>query len=277
MKYSLLLYLTFSIGCSSAKQNNQTDKPSDSLKKYSYYIGFEVVKFHSGGMATISVGNGTGFFIRQKDGLYLITAKHNVVPCENGEKLFLKNLFVWLQDRHGVPTEKVSIDPIQFLNLQCREQKNDTDAIAIKVIKPISVYSIESFLSNIPTELNEVEMWGYPENKKDTSNRLDYELISNTLLPSGSYSFETKQDSATKEIDWTNSYLVSRTSINNNSRSGYSGSPTFMKDKKTGKFVFIGLNWGHGDFGIGEKYLELVRPNIVLSQIESLDDRFNIK
>jgi hypothetical protein len=171
----------------------------------------------------------------------------------------------------------VSIDAFQFFDLQCRQQKKDTDAIAIKVIKPMTVYSVESFLLPIPTEYNEVEMWGYPENKKDTSASLEYELISKTFLPTGSYSFETLHDTLTHKTDSVNSYLVSKTSINNNSRSGYSGSPTFMKDKKTGEWVFIGLNWGHGDFGAGDKYLELVRPNIVLSHIESLDDRFNMK
>lgn len=277
LKYYLLIYLTFIIGCFSAQKNTTKEIPADSLKKYSYYIGSEVIKLRSDGLMTVMVGNGTGFFIRDKKGLYFVTARHNIVPCENGERLFTKTIFFWLQEESGSPTNKISIEPTQFYQLPCHQKNNDTDVIAIKVIKPISVYSIESFLLNIPTEYDEVEMWGYPENKKDTSASLEYELISNTTLPSGSYSFETKQDSATKEIDWINSYLVSKTSINNNSRSGYSGSPTFMKDKKTGKWVFIGLNWGHGDFGAGDKYLELVRPNIVLSQIESLDDRFTIK
>jgi hypothetical protein len=120
-------------------------------------------------------------------------------------------------------------------------------------------------------------MWGYPENKRDTSNRTDYELISNTILPVNSYSFETLHDTTKNITDWTNSYLVSKTATIDDSRHGYSGSPVFMKNKNTKQWIFIGLNWGHGDFGGGDKYLEQVRPNIVLSQIESLDDRFNIK
>ena len=235
MKYLLIACFTFIVDCSSAQKINQVSKLDDTLKKYSYYIGFEIVKFHSGGLATAYSGNGTGFFIRQKNGLYFITAKHNIVPCENGEKLFLKKIFIWLQDKQGVPTEKVSIEPFQFNDLVCRQKVNDTDAIVIKVIKPISVNSIESFIFNIPTEYNEVEIWGYPENKKDTSNREDYELISNTHLPANGYSFETLHDTTKNITDWTNSYLVSKTAAIDDLRHGYSGSPVFIKNKKTKK------------------------------------------
>lgn len=267
MKYSLPIYLILIFGCFSAQQNKKSNNKEDALKKYSYYIGFEIVKFYSGGSATVTTGNGTGFFIRDKEELYLVTARHNVVPCENYEKLFLKNIFVWLQDKSGSPTERILIEPMQFFDLQCIQQKNDTDAIVIKVSKSLTVYSIESFISKIPTEYEEVKIWGYPENKNDTSNRPDYTLISNTYLPPNRYSFEIICDTTTNKIDSVNFFLVSKTATIDNSRHGYSGSPVFIKNKKTKKWVFIGLNWGHGDFGGGDKYLALVRSSLILSKI----------
>lgn len=268
-----LLILTYSL-CHSQKKDNIK---FDSLKKYSYFIGMEKIEPLSEGLVTIHIGNGTAFFIRQNAKLYLITARHNLVDCRNGNKLFLKKLFFWLQDEKGFPTKKIFIEPTQFVDLKCRDQISDTDAIAIKVDIDLDVFSIESFIKDIPNEYDEISIYGYPENRKDTSKKTDYQLVSNTIIPKDSFSHNTIQDPKTKITDLVNSYLLSRTSINNNGRSGYSGSPTFMKDKRTGVWVFIGLNWGHGEFNKGEKYLALVRPDIVLKQIQSLADKFIIR
>lgn len=252
---TLLFFIrTFSIG-----------QPTDYLKKYSYYIGAEAITAINDGVVTVSSFNGTGFFIRKKDELYLVTARHIAVPCKNGKINFLIKMFVYLHDNNGLPTEKIFINIEQFLNLRCTVQNKDTDAIVIKVSNPLSVYSVEDFILDIPKKYKEVEIWGYPKNNKDTS--AEQRTISNTLLTRSKYSFVSILDTNTNKVDLVNSFLVSKVVIFDSSRTGYSGSPVFIKNTKTKKWVLVGLNWGHGDFGKGENYLEMVRQNIISEMI----------
>src|SRR5688572_14249529 len=77
VKYLILLIVFIIVSCS----QSVTVRPQDiqqSLKKYSYFIiGFKPV-----GNGILETASGTGYFIRDNNRLYFLTAKHVLTPCD---------------------------------------------------------------------------------------------------------------------------------------------------------------------------------------------------
>jgi hypothetical protein len=224
----------------------QSSKGTDSLRKFSYLITQRI----KGQNDSIIRLQGTGFFIREKGKLFLLTAKHVLVPVENDcRKLNYPNdegiMYI------NLVTEKGNINgqhiPINVKKIrdtsQCYDIRISPDFISYEITETnnYKIYSIESLIKQLPNKLGEIKIWGYPQ-KTSSDNNGVYESTGSELLNTKNYYPKTDYFyTSKKDVDYINNMIRLNDLKVNTTYGGYSGSPAFIKDNNTNKWVFYGL------------------------------------
>lgn len=235
----------------------------DSLRKYSYYIVSDTMKptLIPGQAQTYVNPIGTGYFIRHKRKLYLLTALHVLTGCrfqrdldssirvnepfpdavkvfynkENGEIPNKPENYFWLDIRH-LKNKKCPITPI------------DPDIVACEINFPLTdtVYSIEHLInvkSSIDTN-GTISIWGYPlaelakstlfYNNRLIANSTNLKFSNNNFLKNYKFIW----DSGKEVTYWIHHVIQSKDVTASEEMKGYSGSPVFIKNKNG--WIFIG-------------------------------------
>ena len=232
-----------------------SQKKYDSLKKYSYFI-YGIVNDNRWSEAT-------GFFIKKKNKLFLISALH-VFSGRNidhtMEMGYPNILYLRIKNHSVTPTYfPINISKIKDTVRDADFYINpDVFVYEIKLLKAIKIYSIEKFIKPVPCDKAvNVITCGYPIDQKASKKE--------TLVASPVLIHERVIGNYCKPIYWTDhkvndniNYLIS---ANNGIRDGSSGSPVYFIIQD--KIYFAGLI----SVGTNENAASVVRPQNVLSKI----------
>jgi hypothetical protein len=239
MKYSLLIYLISIIGCSSAQQTVKQGIPVDSLKKYSYFIaGFEIVNPATGEAIT---SGGTCFFLKEKDELYLTTAKHVMTGCDSIKAVHYPSILNVFSPNYD---NLISIEtkPIRD-TAACLPFYADPDVIVIKVSNKIQVNVVNDFMLEPFLEVGNTVIYGFPgiNNIKPSGFRIV--PADSIMLKENSYSYVS--ESINNHTDTINYHIYAEHYTFDYLGKGYSGSPVFVQDKLSKKWRVAGIAVGY--------------------------------
>jgi hypothetical protein len=179
---------------------NLADSQSFSyLKKFSYLI--VSIKIDSSGQKRNALTNGTGFFVRQNDSLYLVTARHVLTGYDPYKRPKVKPrlgppnyIAVWYQSRDTSAPPKYKLIPLpQAIIQQPPFPAHDLpDVYVLNVTGDFDdgkINSIDSLLHNTRGEIDSLSIgdavvsYGYPdEPKNDTARNSDAALDPNVIL-----------------------------------------------------------------------------------------------
>lgn len=257
MKYPILL-LVLNIVC--PRSFCQQNISGDSLKKYSYTL--------------LPLGNseltneGTGFFIQDKKGLYLVTAMH--VFCEidsSSQKVVCPFTF-------GITYTK-SNGFIQFPIPKKNYTLADlnTDVIVIKMDnKWIGlVNTVNHFIVNDFDELGDVTIFGQGV-ERDASS-MSFGSLNNIHLQSQTYRvIKQFTDSRTKHTDSIGSLIVSKDFKASQIYKGFSGSPVFIQKRNANSWELIGVLVSVGNIKTNSEtqgYLRAVKLKYAINKINN--------
>jgi hypothetical protein len=234
-----LLAFLVSLCCAFTPAHSQENPRYDSLQQYSYRFSFDAPM---GGEDFYHAG-GTGFFIRKKDRLYFITARHVMTGCgsENlKDPLYPDSLSIIFP----VDSTRLSIGIKKWKDsAACKTfvEMADIMAIAIDTSKAKGIASLEKLIAPLPANMEqEFVTFGYPTRAYNPQKPLAppvqmgsgrysrYKLRSNAIAVKG------KMDSYNYWIEDT-AITIDRT------LKGRSGSPVFTWDKKSNSWKLMGV------------------------------------
>lgn len=255
-KIFILVGLTISLN--SFCQDNQ-----DSLAKYSYSIvGFTLPK---GGAF------GSGFFIKNKNSLYLVTAKHVLTGCGNyGVELdnMPKSMNVFIK---GPPLQAFNINTeIIKKDIPCKESFYDSDFIVTIISNQFSNYvnSVEKLISPPYKNVKQVSIFGYPEYIYGKGNDKYYFINPISMnLHKKIYGFYVKEDSLKNINNASCFFEVDKFMEDYDSLGGFSGSPIFVQDDTSKKWRILGVFTGSGINYNGNTAIWFVPIEIIMNKI----------
>ncbi|PWT96806.1 MAG: hypothetical protein C5B52_14875 [Bacteroidetes bacterium] len=245
----------------------------DSLSDYSYFLfGVKGGYFNKKSGTEAEFYFGTGFFVKQDQKVFLVSAKHVLTPCNivdsSRDDDFPDSLYVRIKSRK---TKRYMLYPIRIKmdSVQCRPYYQEADAYAYEIKNPSKYFinSVEKFVvDDVADSSIESEAYtcGYPnvvslnfeelmKNKPKISKiKLASKLNMVLVLGDGIY-------------DTINYFANLDSGV---LRSGNSGSPVFFQDKKDGKFIFGGL-LSRGSTHTHETYF--VKPKEVIEKIREVN------
>lgn len=278
MKYLFITLMILS-SCTSATEDDKDSEviysldDSDSLSKYSYFVYGGINFIDTLDKNRGAIVQGTGFFIANNNNLYFITAKHVLaVPNEPAiKKVTPKSndslMNIYMEDG----SERANM-PIFYLNVKkIRDTTKDVtfvfspDVISYKVTdsEHLHINDINQFIpSYLPKRMGDICIFGFAssgnsfEGAKFAANPKSKVLIKK-------YSFGYKNEYEKSKIDYFD-YVVTPTDYKvTESLHGYSGSPAFVKDLDTNKWVFLGITAGvHPDFNL----MFFVKPEFIKTE-----------
>lgn len=249
----------------------QAQIENEELKKYSYPIyGFK-------GMTPMT---GTGFFIKRKGNLYLITAKHVLSSCrENGIKVKhypdTMNVYVKFSDTtYGL----IEMDIREIRDTtKCLSEIIELDAGIIKLDTAWNNYvnSVERFIAEPYPEYDKCFIWGYPFHKYVVNDSFDINVgasLINFIYPNFRM---TRQfiDSSSLVEDSLN-YIISSNGFEWNKigpLEGFSGSPVFLRNIHTNNWQLVGILIKGESVPNKKRILIIARIEMVLKMIDELN------
>lgn len=181
---------------------------------------------------------GTCFFIRHNQKLYLITAKHVIMPCKQGERRpLITNITI--EDNNGYPTKMIPVNVAPYFDTShCTP-----DIIAINIPDNFNANSVEQFLFSNFKQVDEVHIYGYPgiEYKRygdstfvySKANHLTITNANNKFFRSYTDSINEIKDTLIFGIETPNKMIEPYT---DKKLGGFSGSPVFIKDANSTKW-----------------------------------------
>lgn len=235
MRYTLLCLITLFVSYQ-AKCQNETD----SLSKYSYNI--LGINFVNGKTETIL---GSCFFFRKNRNIYLVTAKHVVSGCDTGygkHTHFPDDLAVNLHGNAILPLHiKEYKDTVNCKSADFEIFKIKTDSIHEKYI-----YSVESLIDDIPNKRLSAVMIGYPgtmyKNDSLTGNGIIPFTAKKLLINKGDYKIFYLTPDYKQTFDSSEIMIECSLSVDTENRlNGFSGSPFFVQDKKSKRWIAVGI------------------------------------
>lgn len=253
----LLVIIGF-INCNNSPSNTQKTDYSittldtiqnynhDSLKKYSYeLIGFKILPNGT------QPENGTCFFIRKKERLFLVTAKHVISGCKNGavSPNHPDTMYVIIKDTKTEKDNWILLDLIAINKggITCLSASEEPDVQVIEIdtkkfSSDVVINSVEDFIKERPDSAGDVEIHGFPSksHKKNGSFFIPpptslYLSISDIIIADRATFTETGK------VDSLNYRIIFKTLPSNTEYFGYSGSPVFFTDLKTGEKILQGI------------------------------------
>lgn len=253
----MFMVLLLTSGCILPKKTDgQTNVAADSLKKYSYLLTASFEEYSQ---------QGTGFFIRTKGQLYLITAKHFI----SGGRL-PKTLYVWLSTVGSDTSDVKKVDMHRVMERwkgSAKQIKPQWDVVAIPVNATIfkNVYSVESFIRPMSRTMQQIEIYGYPI-KPNWDYSTVYGPPSYLHIPAKEYTLAIGVDTNKQKEDQINYYMYTTAITIDNNLRGYSGAPVFAKNQNN-NWCILGLFAGHTDSNDAtEKAIRIVRLKYILKE-----------
>lgn len=266
------------------KLYSQDKVPSDSLIKYSYFI-MGVNYGDSSATQYLAQSQGSGFFIKYKSDTFFITAKHVLDGCDDN---LVKHTYapdrmsISLHDENGKPTYQwlsVFTKTIKDTSV-CRLFAMYPDIIGYKVnnVHKYKIYLIENFSNTgLPKKKGNIKIFGFPSmaNHEMLGNMPIYvdKPASNLLIKKFNL-YANNQFSINNEISFSNrkiihidyfNYAINTTDIIIDEKiKGYSGSPCFIKDLTTDKWVFFGIQVA---INPALNNLYIIKPKFILDQL----------
>ena len=252
MKF-LVFGLSFAFAvCSGNIQYQKSDMNNEDLKKYSYLVSGDTI---------LSIGKGhmqgTGFFIKREDKIYFVCAKHTLSGCNDKNVKDDRSpniMYIHVGDML-IP---IDVKPIKD-SAPCLPMVLDPDIIAAPIntaeINQVDINVINEHEGNLPQKFSELIIWGFPnsESRITSFQSKDISILTNLYV-------EVDNKPYTDNIH----YCTEIKDKNVKGTAGFSGSPAFLKDVDSGKFVFIGIFVGvHPD----ANGLYIVQPKYLYDQI----------
>jgi hypothetical protein len=255
-KYSVLSFLLIAIvfnSCVSTKSpliNNNGNEHPDSLYKYSYWIsGIKQVldnQLDTTRVLIESVG-GTCFFIRHNGSIYLITAQHVLIGCLDSlpikDKTYPDFMNLWVGESEYTKAFHIQIDVRTIKDTSnCRQLYEAPDVFVIKMPdmpELANIFSVEKYLRNDIHSVTDIVFHGYP--LSSGANVFNKPPPSNIRLPAKSYKLSDGMYYSESKITDSINYIIYPNNLDFGDLHGYSGSPAFFKDHKTGGWVLFGL------------------------------------
>lgn len=257
----------------SVPKNVNSQSNSDSLSKYSYSI----MGFSSKGNFGVPY-SGTAFFIRNGSSVFLITAKHVLSGCDDGNRkmpFFPDVMNVMVLDRNDSSggVINVNIEKIKD-SIVCHESFLDSDFIALKIIVHDTILkkinSVENLIMPPFEEVEKIAMFGFPLNSiRNPSVQFGFwmpsffELNGVETIISGAFT-----DTVSNRTDSTNYYFYNQVAKIDSSLKGFSGSPVFVKDRSSDRWRITGLfaKFGYNNT-TGDKFITVPRIDYILRDI----------
>jgi len=232
----------------------------DSLQKYSYQLlGFSINN------KTITPVGGSGFFIRNNDRLFFLTANHVISGCRNIPN-FPGEMKIVIKD---IERDNYTLQPIAIKNalksIPCDSINNipDYNLFEIDDYNNNNILSIEKFLLPPFKEVSQVQFHGFPSVATNPGS---------VFIPVSSLYYNISVGQITTPIYYDIvqdfNYLISVENLAD-SIDGFSGSPVFLKDKKSDKKRVVGLLSASVMEG-GVKYLTVCRIDPIIKHLNEL-------
>ncbi|HMH32244.1 MAG TPA: hypothetical protein VK543_04395 [Puia sp.] len=244
----------------------------DSLRKYCYYL---VAPTYPGSK---TVEQGTGFFVRIKKKIFLVTACHVLIgwdPILYNQKISYPDTFyVKLYRDHDryMDFKPLNVLPLKthIIKFHCYD-RGDLYFYEIKIESKYDLHSLEKMvLPNSPSIVpDEVIIYGYPSNDTtpDWEQYIRKPSVKSSVTFFGDFNNTIKwvnpgQDQ-TKHTDLIN-YTISYDNIGQFGK-GYSGAPGFFRHGN--KITFGGICFG-GD--TSNRWGYIIRPKYIREQLITL-------
>lgn len=238
MKALYLFILLLIVGCDNVEDENDypvilAQPGLDTLAKYSYKLS-RISKSNV-------VGSATGFFIKQKAKLYLVSNYHvftgrNTFSGAPDTSSF-NQLWLPIMRHGGWDIQKIDVTDIRK-NSKPRLVFEQSDIYVYELkVDPAYINSVEAFsYSPFPNQQpDSIIIYGYSEARSKTPT-----LLLSTIYKDSYFKPLTihKQDSTS--IVFETAFFTTPSSIN-----GYSGSPVFFKYNYNNSIVFAGILSSH--------------------------------
>ncbi|MEO6489235.1 MAG: hypothetical protein ABIO04_04770 [Ferruginibacter sp.] len=238
----------------------------DSLRKYSYYIVGTHNNYESGRIVSTAKITGSGYFLRQNDKTYFITAKHvlagtdeicqKMIPTDDSGVMRIS----LVNDAGIMQPEFITLYVKTFRDTaSCNYLQLSPDIMAFEIFNPQNniIYSVESFLPGyLPKERGKIITFGYRDSL-DVSNGSQVGRESVPLMTQDygfytNYKFYRGDENGIDSINFLVELKDSLFSIKD--LKGHSGSPAFIKDEALNRYVFlgtlVGMNYIHYNLSI---------------------------
>lgn len=236
MKHIIIFIYSFvSLSCVSNNIANSENYNEDSLKKYSYLLTI-LQKSTTGSSQLIIAGLGSGFFVRNNNKIFLISANHVFTgndPMHNTKHDLYGDIlgFDYIKKDGQRGSKYIYLDSIKKANPPFYFNESP-DLIAFEITGiPYNenIYSIEKFI--LPTNDKDyledsICVWGYPFVPTEEFYALDAPVFNISKYKGKIFKGELK-DNPYRKIDSLNNIITPK------SITGISGSPVFLKKIKT--------------------------------------------
>lgn len=220
----------------------------DSLKKYSYHIiGFGILNnTDNKSLPNENITDGTVFFIRKNEHLFLVTAKHVLSGCDSltKDKNHPSTMVVWISNDETSKLMSLNVSVIKDTS-SCLPFALSPDIIVVEIFDSIAknVFSVESLIHPLYKKLNNAIVIGYPGITSITANaRLIYKPPSFIDFKKGQYyPYEQYTDKAETKVDSINFFTTCKNTWNYKIIQGFSGSPFYVQEKKSKEWRIAGI------------------------------------
>jgi len=220
------------------------------LKEYSYLVNGDINLGNAIGHA-----QGTGFFIERNGKVFFVTSKHTLSGCNDQN---MKDERYPNQMNINLNNDSITINtsPIKD-SAKCLPIVVDPDIIAHPLTdveqKKEGINIINEFEGEKPENSNELVIWGFPNNSTKIESFVSQDFISLTSL-------DVTLDGQNYFKDEIHYCITVNDKKINEEMVGFSGSPVFLKNMTSGKFILIGVLCGtnipaNGMYIVQPKYL----------------------
>lgn len=251
------------------------------MQKYSYPI--LLMKFIDG-LSTNTFANGTGFFLRENESIFLITALHvfsgNGLIEEDRRMAEYPNFAMVPIANHGA----ITIDVSSFIKSSALPIHLYPDIVAYKIessdMRTLKegikldefILSIDYLPRHVDTdeEFEGISIFGYPTYRREEKG---IHSIPSDVLRFDKDSFTFKENvKIDGTVDQFNSYVFFKNhKVNIDSIYGYSGSPVFQMAKNpTDNPKFLGVLVGGDKDGT---YLVIIKPEYVFESLNNFNKK----
>ncbi len=186
---------------------------------------------------------GSFFFIREREKMYLITAKHVVCGCKGGigeeKEEIASQMFVFYRDSMA----SISVDITKIIDTcHCPLIEPDIIAIEIKGSQVNKFHSVEKFILPPFSKTDNIEIFGYP--------KYDYGKYNNNLImPRPSHIHIDKKNTTFFIRSFKNSDKLDSSFVGiqnkglslGDSLHGFSGAPVFIKELHSSRIRLMGV------------------------------------
>lgn len=240
----------------------------DSLIKYSYtLLGFS---------NSPKASSGTGFFIKNNNVLFLVTAQHTFYDCDTIHHKHSPRV------KYGVVYIPSPFNVFQFSIPEksdtCLGQERDLDLLVIKLGNsiPPGINTVEEYLLPPFKKLGSIEIFG--QGIRNDSSFVGFDMQHHIPIPKKS--FTIYHSIATSDKNYIDSlhYVIDlkRLKIDDWIK-GFSGSPVFLQNRKSKKWRLCGVLI-QALLPIGENHnsaLLAIKPEYIMEEINKLRKKEN--